>query len=154
MWQLPPAKRVLFRVLRLKQRDERRHQRLRLGGMIAAKVAHVHIQRDCLLLRPGVQAHMRLCQQHGGGESAGRCARHGKGVKQLGHGLQTRVLNRLHAPRASASRLGEPVRIALAAMKIGGEVKSLHGMTVSQFAAQGLATSPAKRGVLPHNAPC
>ena len=91
---------------------------------------------------------MRLRQQHRRGESARRRARHRKGVKQLGHRLQARSVDRLHAPRPGACRFGKPVRVALAAMKIGGEVESLHGVTLRQFLARiGLARSK-KTGAL------
>ena len=122
-----------MRVLGLKQLNERGHERLRLGRVVAAEVANVHIHSDRLLFRPGVKTHMGFRQQHRCGESAGRRACLSERVKQLGHGLQTRVFDCLYTPSAGGRRIREPVRVALAAMKIGGEMKSLHGETLRQF---------------------
>jgi hypothetical protein len=48
-------------------------------------------------------------------------------VEQLAHGLQAAVQNGLNTPGTQLIRFDQPVRVAAAAVEIGGEVKALHG---------------------------
>jgi hypothetical protein len=54
----------------LEQRHQALHQRMRLGRMVAAEIADVHIERHAALLGPGVDAQVRFGQQHRGRHAA------------------------------------------------------------------------------------
>ena len=107
--------------------------------MVIAEIADVHVQRHRALLGPGVDAQMRFGQQHRGGDATGaqlalvqRC---GKAVEQLGHGLQTRFGHGLQQVLAQGLSVGQPLRRAVAAVEIGGQVQALHAGTVEHFLA-------------------
>ena len=111
----------------LKNGNQRIHQGVGFGRMVAAKIAHVHIQRHRALLGPSVNAQVRLGQQHSGSHPARpqRCRR--KTVKQLGYGLQARSPYGAHAMLAQAGGIGQTRRVALALVQVRCQMKSLHG---------------------------
>ena len=77
----------------------------RLGRMVGAEVADIDVERHGALLGPGVQAHVRLGQQHRGRDAARPVRRAGKGVEQL--------VDRLQAGRlARPARTSRPARCA------------------------------------------
>jgi hypothetical protein len=89
-----------FGVLWLKDPAQRTHQGLRLGGMVATKVAHVHIQRHRLLLGPRMDTQMRFGQQHGGRYTTWAVRRRWESVKQLRYCLQAAHLDCFNTPWA------------------------------------------------------
>jgi hypothetical protein len=118
----PPVQRALLGPFRVKAPYQRIHQAARPVRVVGAEVADVHVQRHGFLLGPGVNAHMRFGQQHGGRDAARAVHGVGKGVEQLVDGLQAGGLHGLHAPVAQAGGVGEPGRIAAAFVKVGGQV--------------------------------
>ena len=94
--------------------------------MVAAKIAHIHIERHGFFLGPGVYADVRFGQQHGRGHAARPVFRGRKGMKQLAHRLQPGGLHGSDAPRAQRVGIGQPRGRAAAVVKIGSEVKALH----------------------------
>ena len=118
--------RVALSVARLKRRQQGVHQAVRLGGMVAAKVADVHVHRDTHLLGPGVHAQVRLGQEHRSRHAAGAmfCSR--KTVRELVDRLQTCCQNFLRAAAHQTRGIRQPSGIALAVVEVGGEVKTLH----------------------------
>ena len=109
-----------------KVRDQQIHQGMRFVRMISSKITHIHIDRNRLCLRPGVDAQVRLCQEHRGRHTARAMAVGRKGVGQVVNRLQAADLYRLHAVGYQLRSIDEPVAFALAIVEIGGEVQTVH----------------------------
>ena len=94
--------------------------------VVRAEIANVHIQRYRALLRPGVHAQVRLCQQHRSRHAAGPMRAVGKGVEQCCYGLQAGLIHGLHAQCPKRLRVGQQSSTALAAVQIRRNVQALH----------------------------
>ena len=84
---ITPQKRMLLHLVWFEKFDQICHQTLSFKGIIAIKIANVYIQGGSAFFWPGVQAQVRLSQQHGGRDTTRTVPGGGKGVKQLCHRL-------------------------------------------------------------------
>ena len=119
----------------VKEGQQRIHQGLRLYRMIGTEIAHVHIQRDGVLLGLGVHAQVRLGQQHRGSDTARALGCGREGVKQLVHRLQTRSAHGIRTGQGQCGGIQHALGSAAAATQIGSEMQSLHGQHCSALAA-------------------
>lgn len=126
----PPHQLIHAAPLRPEQLLQRRHERMRLGRMVATEIADVHIQRHRRRFGPGMHAQVRLGQQHGGRHAAGTVRGGREGVKEIRHGLQTGIVYGLYALRAQQRGIGQQRGRAGAAIQVGCEMQSVHGVFV------------------------
>jgi transketolase len=85
---------------------------MRLGRMVGAKVAHIHIHRYPGLLGPGVHAQVRFGQQHGGGDAAGAVVGNGQ--------RHPRPCNGRRAGKPTPATLARPMGMADMAVALWG----------------------------------
>ena len=93
---------------------------LGLGRVVAAVAADVHIERDVIVFRPGVQGQMRLGQHHGAGDAF----TFSKAVKQTAHGGQAGVGYGLLAKGLEIGGIDHQTRIAAATIEVANEVQT------------------------------
>src|SRR5205823_738088 len=115
----------------------------RLGGVVRAVVADVHVEREPLALGPGMDREMGLGEDHATGESAAL-----ELVKGDADGGETGGFDHRDAFRAEAFAVQKVVRIAAAASEVTDEMQAVHFFILQNAKAKpAVAASPSIRAL-------
>ena len=140
------AKNAVGALLARRERDDQVvEQLLGLGRVVGGEVADVDVERHAGALGPGVDRQVRLGQQHGAGDAARLALVVGESEELLvDHGEPGRV-DRVAAQPFESRGVSEQCAVALATVKISGEVQSLHSVPTQSLPVAGVDHSADSR---------
>ena len=127
--------------------DEAVEQPARLVAVVVTVVAHVDVERQPLVLGPGVDGEVRLGEHDGPGEAGAL-----ELVEARVHGRQAGVAHELQALVLEPGAIEQQLRIAAAAAQIADEMQTVHVRSPQK--ARRRSPAPNNPGCAPACPPC